>query len=117
MIERRHHPRQRAYIGAQIVFNQRRCVLDCLVRNVSGDGARIEFTNTALMPGVFDLLMPYREETRRARVRWRSRDAAGVTLDPLEPAGVVRDDDRRVRALEQEVARLRARNAELQSGA
>ena len=113
MIERRSHPRLRAYIGAQIVFNQRRSVLDCLVRNVSGEGARIEFTNTALVPEAFDLVMPSREQTRRVRVR----DVAGVTLDGVEAAPVLSDDGRRVRALEEEVARLRRRNAELQAHA
>ena len=117
MIERRSHPRLRAYIGAQIVFNQRRSVLDCLVRNISGEGARIEFTNTALMPEAFDLVMPSREQTRRVRVRWRSQDVAGVTFDGLEAAPVLSDDGRRVRALEEEVARLRRRNAELQAHA
>ena len=117
MIERRSHPRLRAYIGAQIVFNQRRSVLDCLVRNISGEGARIEFTNTALMPEAFDLVMPSREQTRRVRVRWRSQDVAGVTFDGLEAASVLSDDGRRVRALEEEVARLRRRNAELQAHA
>ena len=117
MIERRSHPRLRAYIGAQIVFNQRRSVLDCLVRNISGEGARIEFTNTALMPEAFDLVMPSREQTRRVSVRWRSQDVAGVTFDGLEAAPVLSDDGRRVRALEEEVARLRRRNAELQAHA
>lgn len=117
MIERRSHPRLRTYIGAQIVYNQRRSVLDCLVRNVSGEGARIEFTNTALVPEAFDLVMPSREQTRRVRVRWRSQDVAGVTLDGLEAAPVLSDDVRRVRALKEEVARLRRRNAELQAHA
>ena len=117
MIERRSHPRLRTYIGAQIVFNQRRSVLDCLVRNISGEGARIEFTNTALMPEAFDLVMPSREQTRRVRVRWRSQDVAGVTFDGLEAAPVLSDDGRRIRALEEEVARLRRRNAELQAHA
>ena len=117
MIERRSHPRLRTYIGAQIVFNQRRSVLDCLVRNISGGGARIEFTNTALVPEAFDLVMPSRDQTRRVRVRWRSQDVAGVTLDGLEAAPVLSDDGSRVRALEEEVARLRRRNAELQAHA
>jgi hypothetical protein len=61
--------------------------------------------------------MPSREQTRRVRVRWRSQDVAGVTLDGLEAAPVLSDDGRRIRALEEEVARLRRRNAELQAHA
>ena len=117
MIERRAHLRLRTYLGAQIVFNQRRSVLDCLVRNASGEGARIEFTNAALVPEAFDLIIPSREQTRRARVRWRSHDVAGLTLDPVEAAAVLPEQGRRVRALEEEVARLRRRNAELQAHA
>ena len=107
MTERRRHPRPRTYIGAQIVFNQRRSVLDCLVRNLSQAGARLEFTNAALVPEAFDLVMPYREQTHQVRVRWRSRDVAGVALEARP------DENRRMRALEDEVIALRRRNAEL----
>jgi hypothetical protein len=113
MTERRRHPRLRTYIGAQIVFNQRRSVLDCLVRNLTVDGARVEFTNTALVPEAFDLIMPYRNEVRRVRVRWRAKDVAGLALEPLD-AHASLEDSGRMRALEQEVASLRRRNAELQ---
>ena len=113
MTERRRHPRLRTYIGAQIVFNQRRSVLDCLVRNLTVDGARVEFTNTALVPEAFDLIMPYRNEVRRVRVRWRAQDAAGLALEPLD-AHAWLEESGRMRALEHEVASLRRRNAELQ---
>jgi hypothetical protein len=109
MTERRRHPRLRTYIGAQIVFNQRRSVLDCLVRNLTAEGARVEFTNTALVPEAFDLVLPHRDETHHVRVRWRARDVAGVAIESQDARSL---EARRIRALEEELLDLRRRNAE-----
>ena len=57
--------------------------------------------------------LDYRNEVRRVRVRWRAQDVAGLALEPLD-AHASLEDSGRMRALEQEVASLRRRNAELQ---
>jgi hypothetical protein len=57
MEERRRFPRSRAYIGAQIAYKNRCCTMDCLVRNVSQDGARLIFAGTATIPIKFDMVI------------------------------------------------------------
>lgn len=113
MIERRRHPRLRTFLGAKIVFNHRWSVIDGLVRNLSTGGARVEFTNTAVVPDTFDLVIPRRDETHRVRVLWRAQDAAGVALEaPRAPVSL--EQGRSIRDLEKELVRLRTRNAELE---
>jgi hypothetical protein len=78
MEERRTFPRSRAYIGAQIAYNNRCCTMDCLVRNVSQDGARLIFAGTATIPIKFDMVIRREGRYRPARVIWREETAVGV---------------------------------------
>src|SRR5215204_5177509 len=78
MHERRKTTRNRSYFGGQIAFNGQRSLMDCLVRNISGDGAKLVFTQTATVPQEFVLSVHSKERTFRARVVWRRADEAGV---------------------------------------
>ena len=80
MSERRKTPRSRTILGGVISFNKSRSTLDCNVRNFSQAGARVEFANTAMLPVEFDLTIPRKEATFRARTVWRSEDGAGVAF-------------------------------------
>ena len=117
MQDRRKSTRRRSYIGGQIAFNQRSSLMDCLVRNISGGGAKLVFTNTVTVPQEFDLSMQ-NARTFRARVIWRRADEAGVAF--LEPrpssAPISLDVARRLRQCEAEKAALQRRVQEL-SGA
>lgn len=80
MLDRRRTERTRTYLGAQIAFNQRSCVMDCLVRNFSEEGAKLVFSNTVTVPQEFDLSIPKQERTFRVRMVWRRADEAGVAI-------------------------------------
>ena len=47
MLERRQYPRNRVYYGGMVAFNARNSTLDCVVRNFSLRGAKIEFENSS----------------------------------------------------------------------
>jgi hypothetical protein len=114
MQERREFQRGRTYLGGRLAFNNQYCAIDCLVRNMSQNGAKLVFEGTVLLPGEFDLMLPQKGESRRARVVWRQQDEAGVTF--LQPAGqgvVSIQMARRVKKLEADRAALAARVAEL----
>ena len=73
---RRNALRRRTLKGAQIVFNSRRSVIDCTVRNKSATGALLALPNTTGVPDQFALFM---EGSRRlARVVWKSDRTVGV---------------------------------------
>ena len=115
MHERREFQRGRTYLGGRLAFNNQYCAIDCLVRNMSQNGAKLVFEGTVLLPGDFDFLLPQKGESRRARVVWRAQDQAGITfLHPRDGPGVVPlGIARRIRKLEADRTALEARVAEL----
>lgn len=119
MTERRTSPRQRSYLGGRIAFNTRASTMDCLVRNFTATGAKLEMSSAVMLPDAFDLAIPCKGIETRARVIWRREEAIGVAFaQPEATADIVSlDVVRRLRACERERDALRARVAELTAGA
>lgn len=80
MLERRAHPRPRIYLGGTIAFNKRACVLSCVVRNLTPDGAKVTFDQGAVVPNDIDFVVPQRAENWRGRIVWRAPNAAGIAF-------------------------------------
>jgi PilZ domain len=117
MSERRKELRSRTLLGGVIAFNERRSTLECSVRNLSERGARIEFTDTALLPDSFDLTVVRKQTTFRASTVWRTQAAAGVRFIDARESGVVPLDwARKVRALEAQNEALRQHVTQLGEG-
>lgn len=117
MQDRRKTTRRRTYFGGQIAFNGQASLMDCLVRNISAEGAKLAFTETRAVPQEFDLSVHKNERTYRAKVIWRKADEAGVAF--LEPrpqsAPVSLDLMRRLRQCEADNAALQRRVEQLSS--
>jgi hypothetical protein len=64
MQERREYQRQRTLLGGRIAFNNRYSALDCLVRNMSQNGAMLVFEDSVMVPNEFDLMIPQKGESR-----------------------------------------------------
>ena len=117
MTERRQHPRQRVYYGGMVAFNMRKSTLECVVRNFSQFGARIEFDNAALIPDEVDFNIEHRGLSCLARLVWRDRDAAGLAfsevtetkdLVPLEWSRKLNASERTNRQLKSRIDQLRS---------
>jgi hypothetical protein len=80
MQERRKFPRERTFLNGQIAFNNKNSTADCLVRNCSGEGAKIALAETMPLPPEFDFLIPSKRESRHARLVWRHGAQAGVAF-------------------------------------
>jgi len=80
MQERRKTARPRTYFSGQIIFNQRSSLMDCLVRNFTGTGAKLVFTNPAVVPREFELLIAKDDRRLRARIVWSAPNEAGVAF-------------------------------------
>lgn len=52
--------------------------INCLVRNFSSTGARLEGTLPALLPQTFDLVFDDDQSSLACRVKWRRAGAVGV---------------------------------------
>ena len=109
-IERRRVTRQKSFLRGLIYFNDRRSVLDCLVRDISPYGARLIFSDAVGTPDVLDLHIPQKEQTLRTHVIWRHGREVGVAfaeileVDPRAEGGDLAD---RVAKLEAEVTALK----------
>lgn len=79
--ERRTAPRHRVLKGATLSFNQGYGAFECLVRNLSANGARLSFGDASAVPPAFALTIKGESGRRAARVRWRSRTDLGVSFD------------------------------------
>lgn len=112
--ERRKTIRARTYLGGRITFDKPSSIDDCLVRNLSQDGAKIVFSGSTMTPNEFDLTIPEKGGVRRARIVWRRAMEAGVTFLSSDTGSVVsRETARRIRRLEAERATLARRVAQL----
>jgi hypothetical protein len=116
MIERRQSARARVIYSGVIAYDERRSTMNCVVRNFSEDGVKVEFDNTALLPDEIDLLIAKKSRAYTAKIVWRGERQAGLAFRsnganhpiPLDWA-------RRLRASESERRKLRGRIARLLS--
>ena len=65
------------------VLASERCVYECLVRDVSILGARLEFPTTSSIPDSFELTFDAARTTRVCAVAWRTKTQVGVEFQGL----------------------------------
>lgn len=83
MHERRKEGRSRSYLGGQAAFNHRNSTMDCLIRNISPSGAKLDVSDGhSTVPDEFELSIPVKSGHFRAHIRWRRNDELGVALMP-----------------------------------
>ena len=122
----RRSERMRVFMAARILFNQGMMKVDCTIRNISDGGAKLEVSDAVTLPEFFDLHIPQKNVTRKARLAWRHGDFCGVAYtDAAPPENHVQPDINeeteehlraRIRELERLVVKLNARIQELTSG-
>jgi hypothetical protein len=81
MEERRRHQRTRSLKGASIAFNNQSSAIDCVVKNLSGDGACLEVETSVGVPETFDLVFNQEHVQKPSRVIWRMMRRVGVVFD------------------------------------
>jgi hypothetical protein len=79
--ENRLQPRRNTMIVATAVFDGGRTRLDCVIRNLSEGGAKLEFATVRGIPQSFDLLVPG-HRPHHCRVAWRALKELGMQFMP-----------------------------------
>jgi hypothetical protein len=74
--ERRSSFRYRTSRSAKILSSEG--IMDCLVRDLSARGARIEITDAKSLPEKFILKIQGMSERHRCRVAWRTKNMIGI---------------------------------------
>jgi hypothetical protein len=118
MMDRREAFRGRVYYGGRLAFNDRKSTLDCIVRNFSQAGARVEINEAAILPDELDIMIERRSVAFLARVVWRREHEAGLVFrNPRHlNATISLDWALRVRASERANKALRAQVGQLRTG-
>jgi hypothetical protein len=81
MAERRTMQRTRTLRGGKILFNDKRSVIDCTVRNLSDVGACLQVTSQVGVPKTFDLMIEGSHETHPCHLIWHHDNRIGVSFD------------------------------------
>ncbi|WP_421759702.1 PilZ domain-containing protein [Devosia sp.] len=76
-LEKRLIPRRNTAIAAAIVFDGGRQKVNCIIRNMSENGAKLEVASVTRIPRVFDLVVP-KVPAQPCFVIWRSMKELGV---------------------------------------
>ena len=80
MTEKRDSPRTRALKSGRIMFNHGSSSIDCTIRNLSANGAKLLVENALGLPDEF-LLMCADDRNYKCTVRWRKLNEMGVSFD------------------------------------
>lgn len=88
MIEKRASPRHRVFKRGTIAFGGGG--IDCMVRNLSESGARIEVSSPVGMPNSFMLVIEADQFIRRCRPVWSVDQRIGVAFEETAGARAVR---------------------------
>lgn len=107
MAEVRRDERVRAFLRARIIFNNQNTTIECTIKNISASGAKIVLSEALTIPTEFDLEVPQKGRTYRARMMWRDAGAIGVHFveagaDPSDA------EDPRIVRIQAENRRLKA---------
>lgn len=113
--DKRDGDRIRAFLRAQIIFNNRMSTIDCIIKNISPTGARVALADSLAVPAEFDIYIPQRNASHHAKLVWRDRDSIGIDFVDVQHPGAAPDAAAEVVALggEARIRQLEVQNAEL----
>jgi hypothetical protein len=89
MEEKRKHPRTE--INEPAYVSSGGSVMNCMVRNMSVEGAAIDVENPAFVPPHFRLVMASDSTVHECRIAWIQKNRIGVTFAAM-PQGMRRSD-------------------------
>jgi hypothetical protein len=119
MNDKRSTPRQRSFLKGRVLFNGGQTSLECLIRDISSSGARLELSASVTLPDRFDLYLPHRDETCKVQIQWRRDNQLGIAFEQVESAPAAppqpQDVATRVRQLEADVELMRMLLAQMKS--
>ena len=88
-------PRRRVIKQAKVVYGNFLFVLDCYIRDLSENGARIKIRDTSEVPDEFHLFIPSEYLIFKSVVRWKKDGEIGVEFEGA-PRNVLTDTDPRL---------------------
>jgi hypothetical protein len=113
MQDRRNATRRRSYLGAKMAFSSQGSVVECLVRDFTDVGVRVECPGAVTLPEEeLDFTIACKGLRVRARIVWRQGKQLGLAF-AANPAAAHEGDSAVPIGTAQLVAMLQAANADL----
>jgi hypothetical protein len=118
MPDRRQNTRDKVIYGGVAEIGERGESRDCVVRNISENGARIEFNNAVRLPKEqISLTIARKGRSFLARIIWWRDNFVGVAFSAEKPSGLPDSDlGERLRRSEEKKRQLQRRIKELLEG-
>jgi hypothetical protein len=115
MLDRRQNVREKVIYGGVAEVGERGATKDCVVRNISDTGARIEFDNVVKLPKEqMSLTIARKGRSFLAKVIWWRDNFVGVAFSSEQPYDLpVSDLEERLRKSEQKKRQLQRRIKQL----
>jgi PilZ domain len=107
--------RERLFVTARISYANGAISSPCTVTQLSPTGARINVADALSLPEIFDISIPQRNFSCRARLVWREQSKAGIefVVEAPAPEQTTADYQEKIRALEALNAKFKAQIAEM----
>ncbi len=83
MQEARKNQRSPTYLGASIYFDDKSSTFDCLVKNLSENGARLAIDTVWDIPRNFRLYIPKYNDYYTCLTKWKTHNNLGVHFSKL----------------------------------
>jgi hypothetical protein len=122
MSNRRTSTRQKSFLQGRIYFNNRKSSIDCLIRDLTNEGAKLTFSATIAVPEAIELYIPAKDQYCRAKIHWRHGEDVGavfvldrVAAPSTAPSIPAADHAGRIQRLEADVAALQRLVRELRA--
>jgi hypothetical protein len=117
MLDRRQSARDKVVYGGVAKVDDRSASRDCVVRNISDNGASIEFSNDFRLPKEQMMLtIARRGRSFLAKIVWWRDNFVGVAFSSETPAAPVSDIEERLRISELKKRQLQRRIKQLLEG-
>jgi hypothetical protein len=115
MLDRRHSARDKVIYGGVAEIDERGATRDCVVRNISENGASIEFSNVIKLPKKqISLTIARKGRSFLARIIWWRDNFVGVAFSSETSSGLpVSDLEERLRQSEAKKRQLQRRIRQL----
>ena len=115
MLDRRQSPRDKVIYGGVAEIGEHGTTEQCVVRNISEQGARVEFSNVVALPKKqMSLTIARKGRSFLAKVIWWRDNFVGVAFSSETPSEFpVSDIEERLRKSEQKKRQLQRRIKEL----
>jgi hypothetical protein len=109
MQERRASARNKVLLGGIAEINESHPTMECVVRNLSEDGACVELDSDAKLPNHVKLVIAQKGRSYLARLMWRQANRVGLAFMAMVTDAEMSDLDARLRRSEKKKKQLQRR--------